>query len=908
MPVTLRDYQIDTIEAIVRDFAAGKRDVLAKLATGGGKTTIGLELIQRLRTPGSRALWIAHRQELIDQPVERFRQMYPAHAEDIGVVMGRRNECAAPIVVATIQTLRSAARIAQITASGPIDIAVLDECFPPATPIRCADGTTKPIAEVAVGDRVASYDVAAGRFVAGEVMAVYQRTAATLVRLTLAGRPDLVCTPNHPIMTRRGWLAASLVRAGDEVLTSDGVTPGDLLPLWRGGDADRQGEDRHLPPVGADVLRRGLQGGDAARRVVAADGGDEPALRGGADARPEPDVRPREAAAGLGVAARDRPRAAGARREWDRADRAPGGAVHEPGAGLGDGGRGRDRRARRQSGPDRAQLQDRFSPPPVHAGGRGRRAEPLLAPGRGRQEDARPHYARVDRVAVYEQAGDDADGGGRRAHRVHNFAVRGTHTYVAGGVVVHNCHHATAPTYQDVLGHLRHLNPALRHVGFTATPKRADGDGLIRVYQSVAASYGLVELIRGGWLVPFTGYRIRTGINLRGVKTSHGDYQQGDLARVMDVDNAFDLVVQAHADYCHGRQAIAFTVGVTGAYRLAEKFRQAGYRAIACDGTTPKDATAGFDPRTPRGYPGNRRDILEAVRAGALDVLCNCNVFTEGVDLPMLSAVHWCRPTTSGTVYSQGVGRGFRPHPGKTDCLILDYVTEGDLDIVQSGDLLGQPKEERKAQLQAEKAGVVLQAIDFSSDATGLVGSGLVAERLGILALSPYAWFQYVDAARGGELSTLGLGTKHELDGATGTTYEVERVLALTRRMDDGLYRLLALARTRGNQVVPASEEVVVLARSADFNTLQLTGVEYAERHAVPGIARRDQAWQQRPATQKQRLALARFFPDGIPVGDGTARPVATLRAGEAMRLLTHMAAREQIARYARRVAAGARR
>src|SRR4051812_19175612 len=107
--MALRDYQTATLEALERDFAAGFTDLLAVLATGGGKTNIALEFIHRNVGPGERALWIAHREELITQPVDRMvgtaeePGLHPEWGPDTGIVMGKQNECAARLVCATVQ-------------------------------------------------------------------------------------------------------------------------------------------------------------------------------------------------------------------------------------------------------------------------------------------------------------------------------------------------------------------------------------------------------------------------------------------------------------------------------------------------------------------------------------------------------------------------------------------------------------------------------------------------------------------------------------------------------------------------------------------------------------------------------------------------------------------------------------
>lgn len=56
-----------------------------------------------------------------------------------------------------------------------------------------------------------------------------------------------------------------------------------------------------------------------------------------------------------------------------------------------------------------------------------------------------------------------------------------------------------------------------------------------------------------------------------------------------------------------------------------------------------------------------------------LKYLCNVNVLTTGFDAPNVDCVVLLRPTLSAGLYYQMVGRGFRLHPGKANCLVLDY-------------------------------------------------------------------------------------------------------------------------------------------------------------------------------------------------------------------------------------------
>jgi DNA repair protein RadD len=82
-----------------------------------------------------------------------------------------------------------------------------------------------------------------------------------------------------------------------------------------------------------------------------------------------------------------------------------------------------------------------------------------------------------------------------------------------------------------------------------------------------------------------------------------------------------------------------------------------------------------------------RDDVLGQFRRGELKYLCNVNVLTTGFDAPNIDCVALVRPTMSPGLYYQMVGRGFRLHPGKQNCLVLDFggnvVRHGPVDQVK---------------------------------------------------------------------------------------------------------------------------------------------------------------------------------------------------------------------------------
>jgi superfamily II DNA or RNA helicase len=69
-----------------------------------------------------------------------------------------------------------------------------------------------------------------------------------------------------------------------------------------------------------------------------------------------------------------------------------------------------------------------------------------------------------------------------------------------------------------------------------------------------------------------------------------------------------------------------------------------------------------------------RRDAPRKLREREVNVLCTCDLYNEGVDLPFVDTLLMLRPTASATLFLQQIGRGLRLDKGKTACLVLDFI------------------------------------------------------------------------------------------------------------------------------------------------------------------------------------------------------------------------------------------
>ena len=118
-----------------------------------------------------------------------------------------------------------------------------------------------------------------------------------------------------------------------------------------------------------------------------------------------------------------------------------------------------------------------------------------------------------------------------------------------------------------------------------------------------------------------------------------------------------DGAVTEYERLCAGAPAIAFCVDIKHSKLVAEAFQRAGYRAEHVDGTTPRRA---------------RRELIAALDNGDLDILSNCGLISEGLDVPGVVAAILLRPTRSLALYLQMVGRALRP--GKPMAHVLDHA------------------------------------------------------------------------------------------------------------------------------------------------------------------------------------------------------------------------------------------
>ena len=216
-----------------------------------------------------------------------------------------------------------------------------------------------------------------------------------------------------------------------------------------------------------------------------------------------------------------------------------------------------------------------------------------------------------------------------------------------------------------------------------------------------------------------------------------GDYQNKEMDMLLNKKPSIERLYRSLEEFGKDRKGIVYAINISHANAIAEFYREHGIAAVAIDSKTPSSlrkelierfkasntsqnfsktypssltlkggSTAFPKPLSPQGTGdvtapprcseplrskvggpskvspdclcGVNRLGVACLRPtdglGAIQVLVNVDIFSEGFDCPDVEFVQLARPTLSLAKYLQMVGRGLRVAKGKKNCLIIDNV------------------------------------------------------------------------------------------------------------------------------------------------------------------------------------------------------------------------------------------
>ena len=217
-------------------------------------------------------------------------------------------------------------------------------------------------------------------------------------------------------------------------------------------------------------------------------------------------------------------------------------------------------------------------------------------------------------------------------------------------IVVDEAHHAVAGSWAAVLA----SQPRAHVLGVTATPERLDGLGLGAKFEAMVLGPPVAALMADRWLCGFVVYAPAAAPDLSKAHIRAGDFATEDIRDGMG-GVVIGAAVAEYRRLCPGVPTVCFAVDIEHSQSVAARFRDAGVVAIHIDGETSAP---------------QRRRAIAGLADGSVEVICNCGLISEGLDVPNIGAIIMLRPTAKSRVApsatrpraSARAGKGPRDH------------------------------------------------------------------------------------------------------------------------------------------------------------------------------------------------------------------------------------------------------
>ncbi len=591
----------------------------------------------------------------------------------------------------------------------------VDECFPAGTLVETPDGP-KPIESLELGDVVHCFDEETHAFHARPITHLFKNPKPkNMVRLHYAGHHVIETTCEHPFWTEAGWKPAGSLTESDKVLVNvsmhflrQGITADERITtvqlpqsrshllsgyrLWVQTPGRQQDLEICTPEVRCQSrtdlscsglhhvritsdIEQGLSANPLEKRrscllqqrlrqqislttVQRNHVPDEQAVRIGAYAKSQSNETERSARQSFTIAQSNQSQTTCSRWKWkaDASSRANTLSVVGT-AGVRTSVCYQDWSAwswvsnMLQTGHGSSNFENRSRS--------GRVVAQLYGAASARSEKRYVFdYQRVESIEIYQPSNSDGPDDGF----VFNIEVDEYNTYIANGVVVHNCHHLTR---DNLWGKATSLFPNALGLGVTATPERSDGLGLGRhadgIMDALILGPDMRTLMDEGSLtdyeiaIPQSDFQIGDD-----AITGSGDYGPKKMRDATKQSHLIGDVVAEYSKRAYGKRAICFATDVESSNEIAALFNAAGIPAASVSAKT--DSLL-------------RAEYIRRFREGKIWILVNVDLFGEGFDVPACEVVIMARPTASLGLYLQMFGRALRPFPNKTHGLVIDHVS-----------------------------------------------------------------------------------------------------------------------------------------------------------------------------------------------------------------------------------------
>ena len=265
-------------------------------------------------------------------------------------------------------------------------------------------------------------------------------------------------------------------------------------------------------------------------------------------------------------------------------------------------------------------------------------------------------------------------------------------------VVIDEAHlvsHNANSQYRNFIAKLKESNAYLKVVGLTATPFRSnfglltDAGIFTDIAFDITQKDEFVKLINQGYLSALVPFATNHKIDVSNVKITNGEYNQKELAKVVNSGNITEKILNDAIEIAKNRNKwLIFAAGIEHGKDICNRLNEKGVLTTCVFGDLSN---------------AERDKNIQDFKAGKYKAIVNYGVLTTGFDCPEIDCIIMMRPTLSPVLWVQMLGRGTRPSANKENCLVLDYAGNTErLGAINDPKIPHKSKTKNKKQKQGE--------------------------------------------------------------------------------------------------------------------------------------------------------------------------------------------------------------
>jgi superfamily II DNA or RNA helicase/HKD family nuclease len=224
-------------------------------------------------------------------------------------------------------------------------------------------------------------------------------------------------------------------------------------------------------------------------------------------------------------------------------------------------------------------------------------------------------------------------------------------------IIIDETHRSGADSYLRLI---EHFEPKFL-LGMTATPERADGNDIFRLFDhNIAYEIRLSKAMEEEMLSTFHYFGV-ADLSVDNIPVD----ATSDFRYLVAKERAERIIEKARFYGSDNgiTRGLIFCSRKNEAVELSQLFNSKGLKTVALTGDSSEE---------------HRALSIEKLESNnlseKLDYIFTVDIFNEGIDIPKINQIIMLRPTESAIIFIQQLGRGLRKVDGKSYLTVIDFI------------------------------------------------------------------------------------------------------------------------------------------------------------------------------------------------------------------------------------------